>query len=319
MNADKRVLVAVDFSPCSAAAFRRARRLAAWLDASLVALHVIVPATAPTAGPIGRLKLVPPSEEDLASRARAKWHEFAQTCGGTDGAILEIEFGNPRDTIMQTVRRTKPEMLVIGAHGSSDAARGIGTTAAACAQWAPTQVLVVREGQAGPFRTVVACVDFTDTSRLALEQAVNIATEDCATLHILHVYGDPWHGIGPTDDIRRNMPDFDDRYRQAIEDRVRKFCEPLSHELNVLKPQYHAVEAERHAEGIMNFMTGHGCDLAVLGTRGKFSMREYFWGSTAERVVRESPCSVLAVKPPGYVEGESYQPFADAQAVVSPS
>ncbi|MBM4361664.1 MAG: universal stress protein, partial [Deltaproteobacteria bacterium] len=39
-------------------------------------------------------------------------------------------------------------------------------------------------------------------------------------------------------------------------------------------------------------------DLVVLGTRGRTNLRDLFLGSTAERVVRECPCSVLAV-PPG--------------------
>jgi nucleotide-binding universal stress UspA family protein len=32
------------------------------------------------------------------------------------------------------------------------------------------------------------------------------------------------------------------------------------------------------------------CDLAVLGTRGKTSLREVIMGSTAEHVVRDAPC-----------------------------
>ena len=40
-----------------------------------------------------------------------------------------------------------------------------------------------------------------------------------------------------------------------------------------------------------------GADLIVLGTRGKTNLRDILLGSTAERVLAESRCSVLAVKP----------------------
>ena len=38
-------------------------------------------------------------------------------------------------------------------------------------------------------------------------------------------------------------------------------------------------------------------DLVVVGTRGRTGMRAILLGTVAERIVRESPCSVLAVKP----------------------
>jgi nucleotide-binding universal stress UspA family protein len=38
-------------------------------------------------------------------------------------------------------------------------------------------------------------------------------------------------------------------------------------------------------------------ELVVVGTIGRTNLREILLGSTAERVVRDSPCSVLAVRP----------------------
>lgn len=312
------ILVAIDFSPCSAAAFREAKRLGAWLGARVTALHVVTPIPPIVPDPIGlgSLAIPLPTDDQLTASARRRWARFAEECGGAEGASFVIEVGLPRDAILDAVRRERPKMLLIGAFGTSDAHIGIGTTASACAQRAATQVMVVRDGSSGPFRSIVACVDFGDTSRLALEEAVSIAAEDGAALHILHVYTDPWHGLGPTDDIRRNMPDFAETYEKAVERRMKEFCEPLAHELGAIKPQVHAVQAPRHADGIKAFIDAHRCDLAVLGTRGKFNLRDYLWGSTAERVVREAMCSVLAVKPRGFVGPGQYEPLADTAAAM---
>jgi len=38
-------------------------------------------------------------------------------------------------------------------------------------------------------------------------------------------------------------------------------------------------------------------NIVVVGTRGRTGMRAILLGTVAERIVRESPCSVLAVKP----------------------
>jgi nucleotide-binding universal stress UspA family protein len=252
--------------------------------------------------------------EDLIRLAQLRWSGFVPA-PGKKNVVFNIEVGSARERILERVLRDKPDLLVIGAHSTEDKARAIGTTAAACAQRAATRVMVVREGQAGPCRSITVCVDFSDTSRSELEQAIRLAAEDGAALHVLHVYRDPWHGLDRPEEVRDVMPDFNEKFERAMQDRLRAFCQPLAHEMSALKAEYHARLARTHAEGIIAFVQRTGCDLVVLGTRGKWNLRDYFWGSTAERVVRDCPCSILAVKPQGFRQETVYQPLADSQAV----
>jgi nucleotide-binding universal stress UspA family protein len=101
--------------------------------------------------------------------------------------------------------------------------------------------------------------------------------------------------------IEVNMPDFKSEYRRRIEDRVREFSEPFGHELNALKATFMCVESEWRGGGyghaIVRSVRERGCDVAILGTRDRWNIRDMVFGSTAERVVREAPCSILAVKP----------------------
>lgn len=46
---------------------------------------------------------------------------------------------------------------------------------------------------------------------------------------------------------------------------------------------------------IVEYTREIGADLIVLGTRGRTNLRYVMAGSTAERLLRELPCSVLAV------------------------
>lgn len=299
MDRIKRILVAIDFSPCAAAALKQAVRIAALNRARVEAVHVVpIPVYAVPDGAFMPIDF--PPVDLLLSEARECWSRWPAAREAGMSLAFDAVLGLPRMELVDRVRRDSFDLLVVGAHSEFDAKRGVGSIAAACIQRAGTKVLVVREGQIAPFRSVVACVDFSETSKLALEQSIRIAAQDGAALHVLHVYTDPWHGLGPPDAIKANMPDFADRYRNATEQHLRSFCEPFAHEIGALKGVFHAVQFDRggHGKGIVEFVARERCDLVVLGTRSNWNIRDFFWGSTAERVVREAPCSALTVKPP---------------------
>ena len=82
---------------------------------------------------------------------------------------------------------------------------------------------------------------------------------------------------------------------------------PVIRDYGLPYAEFHALLASTHGEGIIAFVQRHGCDLAVLGTRATWNIRDFLWGSTAERVVRECPSSVLTLKPAGFGQGAGTQ------------
>jgi universal stress protein E len=54
-------------------------------------------------------------------------------------------------------------------------------------------------------------------------------------------------------------------------------------------------------EVIPEFVVAHGVDLVVLGTVARTGIAGLLIGNTAERLLQRLPCSVLAVKPNGFV------------------
>lgn len=300
MDRLKTILAAVDFSMCSSDAFRQAARIAAWQGAALHALHVVnVPAYRPVPHPFIPFDL--PTQEQLVHDAHRRWEDFAPACEGKAKAQITVAIGSPRGEILQAVEATKPDLLVMGTTSVLDRKRGIGTIAAACVRRAETKVLLVREEQSGPFTEVAAFVDFSETSREALAQAVRVAAQDGAALHVVHIYDNPWYGVPRPGVINANMPDFEATLKRAVEDRLREFCGPLAHEMNALKARFHGFQHTEHWEGcgsgIAGFIAHHGVDLAVLGVRSTWNARDFFMGSTAERVCRDAGCSILTVRP----------------------
>lgn len=293
------ILVGVDFSPCSEAALRQAVRIGAWTQARVAAVNVVpLPVYALPSGMMAPIEFHP--VDLLVDAARTRWSEWPPARELGSKVTFDVVIGVPRGELVDRVGRGGYDLLVIGAHSDFDSRRGVGSVAASCVQRAASKVLVVREQQTGSFRSVAVCVDFAEASRVALEQAVRIAAQDGSLLHILHVFSDPWRGIDVADAARLRKSALFDRYRAAVEHDLRLFCEPLAHELAALKANFHAVQYDGHGKGVVQFVQQEGCDLAVLGTRARWNIRDFLWGSTAERVVREAGCSVLAVKPPGF-------------------
>lgn len=290
------ILVGIDFSPCSATALRQAIRISSWHRARLVALNVVpIPMYPVPAGSFGAIDL--PSVESLRGDAIERWSTWAPARSAPPELTFDVAVGVPRLDLVDRARGIAADLLVIGAHSETDSARSIGSTASYCVQRAGTRVLVVREAHAAPFRSLVACVDFSDTSRLVIEQAIRLAAQDDAELHILHVFEDPWRSMNRSKIDPGVLANAVDHFGTAMTQRLNEFCSPHAHELTALKARLHAVRSNGPAKGVLDFIQHHQCDLAVLGTRRDWNLRDFLWGSTAERVVREAPCSILTLKP----------------------
>ena len=293
------IVVGVDFTPCSATALKQAVRVAERNQARLQVVHIIE-----TLVVMDLEEALTPFQTDiragLVRDVRTAWQGFTAEIPGASAVELEVEINNPVTAILRRVRAQAADLLVLGMHGTSPPDRGAGTLATACARKAMASVLLVRDSHAGPFRSVVACVDFSATSRKALEQAVRMAAQDGAALHVLHVFHAPWHRLHYRAPTPQASPDYQKQYRDGLRRRLEAFCEPCLAQMAHLKPQYEVFDYQGHGWGITEFTKQVDGALVVLGTRGRTNLRDVLLGSTAERVVRDAPCSVLTVKPEGF-------------------
>jgi nucleotide-binding universal stress UspA family protein len=141
------------------------------------------------------------------------------------------------------------------------------------------------------YKTILLATDFSDGSDRACRHARNLAQLAGARLHVLHVIAEL------ADRRRRQLPAgvIDTFARevtvQAIED-MRLFCEKHFADL----PITHDVVLGGAAEEIVRQAQTLGADLIVMGTHSRTGLEHLFVGSTAERVVRESPIPVLTVR-----------------------
>ncbi len=296
MDGIKSIVVATDFTPCSAAALRQAIRIAKWNQASVRVVHVIDTLVAIE---LGRAlsQLQQTITDGLISDARKAWESFAAAIEGAAALPFDACVNNRIVGILAAARDANADLLVLGAYGTRHPDVGMGTVATACVRNSPSRVLIVREGQTDPFRTVVACVDLSETSRDALETAARIAGQDDARLHVLHVFDAPWHQLHYRAPTPQATPEFQTQFRTGLQGRVEAFVAEMGHTVSFLKPTIALHDAPRHRSGIVDYAAMVSADLIVLGTRGRSNLRDMLLGSTAERALSESECSVLAVKP----------------------
>lgn len=131
--------------------------------------------------------------------------------------------------------------------------------------------------------------DYSESSRPALAEAVNLAREYQAGLVLLHVVD----SLGPEQLTYRESTSADQpaAYRQHLFDELRQV---LPADVRV-----HAdfvLSEEDPVTAILRTQAELGCELIVLGTHGTTGVRRWFTGSVAEEVVRRAPCPVLVVK-----------------------
>lgn len=295
MQVLKTIVVGIDFSAPSEAALAQAVRLAQWNRAAIKPVHVvdmIVSIELEAALSTMALQVRP----QLVAEAQRHWPDFAKRVPGAEGLPLRVEIDARGPGLVRAAEGA--DLVVIGAFANRPDT-GLGTVAAACVRHAKSDVLLAREGHPGPFKTIVAAVDFSPTSLKALESAVRVATQDSAKLHIVHVFMPPWEELmfpsaaGP---IALVTAEQQRAYEDGLRRRLREFVEPLAKELEYLKPELSLWTNGGHRSGISAFAREKAADLIVLGTRGRTNLRDMLLGSTAERALRDAPCAVLAVR-----------------------
>ncbi len=148
------------------------------------------------------------------------------------------------------------------------------------------------------WKRILCPVDFSETSRAALEEALEMARKCDGTVHLLHVLERPAGGrrgegvgaVDPLEDLGREAQGWLARWRNEAERRL------LGRVTTALAAE--AAGGDTAAE-VARVAREGDFDLVVMGTHGRRGIRRLVLGSVAELVVRSAPCPVLVIRPKG--------------------
>ncbi|MFV1994294.1 MAG: universal stress protein [Verrucomicrobiales bacterium] len=292
------VIAGTDFSECARRAVVEGSRIARASGTPLHLVHIVDP---------GRIEYIQDfasvSTDEILENARGQLKEIAAPIRGDGLDIsLEVVIGHPLEELLRMTQAHSGALLVLGAHGYHEQRQATGTLSVKCVRKAEVPVLLVREAPKHPYGKVAACVDFSDTSLEALHLAASIANTDGAVLEILHVHYPPWKQPVAVQYNLAASPDAEYRthYEGFLADKLESTAQKIRSEFPDLTVNTHLIERSHPAYGIVDFLAESKADLAVTGTRGRKGLRAMLLGTTAERILHECPCSLVAVKPEGF-------------------
>jgi universal stress protein A len=150
----KRILVPVDFSPCSRLALERAADLAKSLDATIDLLHVWQPppVVAPEAM-IGASTENPGLVQMAKQQAETAMEHFLKAArdSGTKIEAARVEPGDPARTIVDEADRGNYDLIAMGTHGRTGLAHLLlGSVAEKVVRRSSRPVMTVREPKSHP-------------------------------------------------------------------------------------------------------------------------------------------------------------------------
>ena len=136
--------------------------------------------------------------------------------------------------------------------------------------------------------------DFSEGSAHAVPYVVDLTKHYQARLYVVHVLYDIAKGTGfyvPHVNIEELYSDME---RNALKECEKWCCEELRGYKEI---EYRILKGIPHEE-ILKFADENTIDILITGTHSRKGLDRVFFGSTAERVVRNAKCPVLTVGPP---------------------
>ena len=285
MKVFKKILCPVDFSDYSSLALRYATALSQENDAPLVICHS-VPDLAKEMSYLegNHFETV---REALVSNAQEKLDLFA----GPVDAIKIIDQGTPAEMILQTVKRTGCDLIVMGTHGHSGYERYfMGSVTNKILHKSTVPVLTVcrqthhfiHEDQAHPveIKRILCALDYEESSRNVAKLALEIGRRYQAEIIFFHSV--------PNADTN----DWTDQ-KQWVQNKLQEFVQTSDNDLCTVK---FLVLAGDPVRWIVQMVNGNEIDLVVVGHHSRTPGEELLLGSVAKRVLTNAICPVLIAR-----------------------
>jgi nucleotide-binding universal stress UspA family protein len=294
----KKILCATDFSPYSNHVVPYGLALARKYEAKLLVCHA-VDFSAAALYDMGAYAYRE-TKEKLLREAAAQVRKLMEG-HGVKWEPLVIE-GIPSVEIPRVAAEEAVDLVVLASHGRSGMKRMLlGSVTERLLQTLPCPVLAVRAPEhefVGPKgenlrlkRILVGC-DFSEGSGLALSYALNLAQEFEAEVHIIHVLEPSFH------EHLTSVPSaLAEELRQAVSEVVeRKLAEEVPPSASTWCEVKTSLLVGRPDEELVKYATKHEIDLIAVGVHGRGLLDDLLVGSTTDRVLRQMPCPLLAVR-----------------------
>lgn len=275
--APKQILCAVDLGPTSKLVLEWARLFARPFGARVDVFHADL-TEPPRYFTPSQIDTIAEESENRRAKLRDELEAMARKIFGPQADLtIEIVEGHPLSVLRERMKAKRPDLLVLGSHGRSGVARlMLGSVAENAVRELAVPALIARGGEPVPsaIRRILCPVSFNQSARRSVETAAALASAFGASLDVLHA--SERSGVS-AEQLREQLC-------QWVPEQARRACQ--------------ITEIVRHgdpAEQIILQAREQGVDLIVTGGEHHPLLEWITMGSTAERIMRHSPCSVLVL------------------------
>lgn len=316
MKRFKNILLVADVENWQEAALQRAISLAEHNQADLTIIHALnLPRDTSRRSDTAYGTIT----NTIIADRRRQLEEIAATATAgitIKGKVIE---GAIFPDIIQEVLRIGYDLVMKSAEKSSSLQdRIFGSADMHLLRKCPCPVWIMKPNEKAKYQRILVAVDveqekgcgkISSLNQHILELACSLALSEFSDLHIVHastVWGESLLS-SPRFNFAERGEVADWVEQQRVEDKtkmndlMKTLPRILSQDtLEYLKPQLHIVKGRAH-DVVPSLAREKKADLIVMGTVARTGIPGFFMGNTAESILGSIGCSVLAVKPPGFV------------------
>ena len=198
---------------------------------------------------------------------------------------VDVVKGSPSWELVS--RAKKAEMIVLGS--STVDAFTAGPVTSRVARMAASDVLVVRRQPRVQYRRIITAVDYSESSRQAVERSLELFPD--AEVTVLYSLPTQFDSLLSDAGLFREEMDASRGERlQIAQDRMLEFSQPWNGRIRT------QVADGPPAETIDETVRRRGADLVVVSNRGSTATRMVLLGTVAEGLLGRAPCDVLIAR-----------------------
>jgi len=305
MKRFKNILLVSDLKSEGQSALERAVSLAVWNQANLTIIDFIdelpknfkkiFSARQPKKLQACILKTKQKQMEKVAASIRRK-------VGNVSCQILK---GRPFIEIIRKVLHDKHDLVIISTEGKTRFKENLfGSTSMHLMRKCPCPVWVIKPTRRKKYFHILAAVELSESGNFRnllnikiMELASSLAKWDQSDLHIIYawqIYGESFLEGVSHEEIQK--------LDRAVQNEYKKKMNQLlaNYDLNKASTKIH-INKGAAIDVIPAAVKNHHIDLIVMGTVCRAGLAGVFIGNTAESILQQVNCSVLTVKPEGFM------------------
>ena len=210
--------------------------------------------------------------------------------------------------VIREIIKKEHDLLITTPQGSSGLSEALfGTTTMHFMRKCPCPVWAIKPSKRDSFNNILAAIDFNDEGESdpllndkIMELATSMAMKEKSDLHIVHAW-DMHHENILRYHARISVEEIEkakSRLRESYNNRLEKLGKKYS---SIIRPENIHLLRGNPEELIPDIAIEKNIDLIIMATISRTGIPGLFIGNTAEKILQQVNCSVLAVKPDGFV------------------